>query len=95
MIVVHFRPLRTLLIAVAVGCLVLAGAWVEPAFAANLSVGDVSLEPCPSTDIGAQPQLRRPSGASCSLTGDAAVSNRPAATVWRPATPLCRVWTDR
>ena len=47
------------------GWLVLAGAWVEPAFAANLSVADVSLEPCPSTDIGAQPQLRRPSGASC------------------------------
>jgi len=33
--------------------------------AADLSVSQVSLEPCPSDDIGAQPQLRRPSGASC------------------------------
>lgn len=33
--------------------------------AASLSVRDVSLEPCPSDDIGAQPQLKRPSGASC------------------------------
>jgi hypothetical protein len=62
---VHFRPLRSLLGAVAVLWLVLAGVWVEPALAANLSVGEVSLEPCPSADIGAQPQLRRPSGASC------------------------------
>jgi hypothetical protein len=36
-----------------------------PAQAADLSVRDVSLDPCPSADIGAQPQLRRPSGASC------------------------------
>jgi len=64
-IVVHFRPLRFLLGAVAVVWLVLAGVWVEPALAANLSVAEVSLEPCPSDDIGAQPQLRRPSGASC------------------------------
>jgi hypothetical protein len=34
-------------------------------FAASLSVREVSLEPCPSDDIGAQPQLKRPSGASC------------------------------
>lgn len=40
---------------------------IQPAaaLAASLSVSDVSLEPCPSVDIGAQPQLRRPSGASC------------------------------
>ena len=33
--------------------------------AADLTVSQVSLEPCPRDDIGAQPQLRRPSGASC------------------------------
>lgn len=33
--------------------------------ALDLAVSDVSLEPCPASDIGAQPQLRRPSGASC------------------------------
>jgi hypothetical protein len=38
---------------------------VPPALAASLTVSDVSLEPCPAADIGAQPQLRRPSGASC------------------------------
>lgn len=36
-----------------------------PAWAAELRVSDVSLEPCPSTDVGTQPELRRPSGASC------------------------------
>jgi len=36
------------------------GAW-----AAGLTVHDVSLDPCPAEDIGAQPQLKRPSGASC------------------------------
>ncbi len=41
----------------------LAGA--APAWAATLVVSEVSLEPCPSEDVGAQPQLRRPSGASC------------------------------
>ena len=64
-IAVRFRPLRSLLAALAVVGLVLAGVWVEPALAASLSVGEVGLEPCPSADIGAQPQLRRPSGASC------------------------------
>ncbi|MEY3735188.1 MAG: hypothetical protein RLZZ624_246, partial [Cyanobacteriota bacterium] len=33
--------------------------------ALDLAVSEVSLEPCPASDIGAQPQLRRPSGASC------------------------------
>ena len=61
----HLRPLRSLLAAVVVLGIVLAGAWVQPAWAANLSVRDVGLEPCPTADIGAQPQLRRPSGASC------------------------------
>ena len=36
-----------------------------PAWAANLVVSEVSLEPCPAEDVGSQPQLRRPSGASC------------------------------
>jgi hypothetical protein len=62
---VLLRPLRSLLGVVAVLWLVVGVVWVEPAWAANLSVSEVSLEPCPSADIGAQPQLRRPSGASC------------------------------
>jgi len=45
------------------GGTLLAGA--APAWAATLVVSEVSLEPCPSEDVGAQPQLRRPSGASC------------------------------
>jgi len=36
-----------------------------PAWAASLVVSEVSLEPCPAEDVGSQPQLRRPSGASC------------------------------
>jgi hypothetical protein len=36
-----------------------------PAWAADLRVSEVSLEPCPSSDVGAQPELRRPTGASC------------------------------
>ncbi|MEY3963384.1 MAG: hypothetical protein RLZZ106_639, partial [Cyanobacteriota bacterium] len=37
----------------------------QPALAAELRVIEASLQPCPSADIGAQPELRRPSGASC------------------------------
>ena len=62
---VLLRPLRSLFAAALVLGLVLAGPWAAPALAANLSVSQVSLDPCPSDDIGAQPQLRRPSGASC------------------------------
>jgi hypothetical protein len=36
-----------------------------PALAADLLVRDVTLEPCPADDIAAQPELRRPAGASC------------------------------
>ena len=36
-----------------------------PAWAAGLQVREVSLEPCPSGDVGAQPELRSPTGASC------------------------------
>lgn len=35
------------------------------AWAAELGVSEVSLEPCPAEDVAAQPELRRPSGASC------------------------------
>ena len=35
------------------------------AWAADLQVSEVTLEPCPSEDVGAQPELRRPAGASC------------------------------
>lgn len=37
----------------------------QPALAAELRVIESTLQPCPSGDIGAQPELRRPSGASC------------------------------
>ncbi|MFM7315092.1 MAG: hypothetical protein ACKO0M_18360 [Cyanobium sp.] len=36
-----------------------------PAWAAELKVSSVRLEPCPADDAGSQPQLRRPTGASC------------------------------
>lgn len=36
-----------------------------PAWAADLRVSEVRLEPCPAEDAGSQPELRRPSGASC------------------------------
>lgn len=36
-----------------------------PAAAADLQVSEVSLDPCPVEDVGAQPELRRPTGASC------------------------------
>ena len=35
------------------------------AWAADLQVSEVTLEACPTEDVGAQPELRRPSGASC------------------------------
>jgi hypothetical protein len=36
-----------------------------PAWAAELQVSQVRIEPCPAKDAGSQPELRRPSGASC------------------------------
>jgi len=48
----------------ALALLVLLGS-APGAWAAGLTVHDVSLDPCPAEDIGAQPQLKRPSGASC------------------------------
>ena len=35
------------------------------AWAADLKVSGVSLEPCPTGDVGAQPELSRPTGARC------------------------------
>ena len=35
------------------------------AWAADLEVRSLVLDPCPAADVGAQPELRRPSGASC------------------------------
>jgi hypothetical protein len=49
--------------------LVLAGVLLvglpQTAWATELGVRDVVLEPCPAEDVGAQPELRRPTGASC------------------------------
>jgi hypothetical protein len=59
------RALTIHLLAALLCCCGLLGPAVPPALAAGLTVTQVSLEPCPSADIGAQPQLRRPSGASC------------------------------
>ncbi|MFM8545020.1 MAG: hypothetical protein ACKOAP_08550 [Vulcanococcus sp.] len=48
------------------GALVLPrGGWPPPAPAAARSGRGGSLVPCPAADIGAQPQLLRPSGARC------------------------------
>ncbi|MEN9767139.1 MAG: hypothetical protein RLZZ32_1099 [Cyanobacteriota bacterium] len=55
------RPVAALLLPLVLLCCFA----VPPVLAAALSVRDVSLEPCPSDDIGSQPQLKRPSGASC------------------------------
>jgi hypothetical protein len=57
------RSLGRMLAALLLPLLLLAPA---PAWAApSLQVSEVTLEPCPSDDVGAQPELRRPSGASC------------------------------
>lgn len=37
----------------------------QTAWATELIVRKVVLEPCPPEDVGAQPELRRPTGASC------------------------------
>ena len=48
--------------------LVLAGVLLvglpQTAWATELGVRHVVLEPCPAEDVGAQPELRRPTGAS-------------------------------
>ena len=55
------RWLARLLALLIIGALVLPA----PAWAADLQVSELSIEPCPAEDIGAQPELRRPAGASC------------------------------
>ena len=52
-----------LLLALALGGLLLLDP--TPALAADLQVSDVRLERCPADDIGSQPDLSRPAGASC------------------------------
>jgi len=51
------------LLALALGWLLLLDA--APALAADLQVSEVRLERCPVDDIGSQPDLSRPAGASC------------------------------
>lgn len=57
-------PFIRLLSALALGLLLML---VAPgaAIAAELAVSEVVLEPCPADDLGSQPELARPSGASC------------------------------
>lgn len=44
---------------------------VQAAWAAELSVADVQLEPCPASDAASQSGLRRPAGAGCwALSGE-------------------------
>ena len=45
--------------------LLLLMAPAAPAWALDLAVSEVRLEPCPADDPGAQPELKRPSGARC------------------------------
>ena len=43
----------------------------QPAWAADLSVSDVRLEPCPAADAASQSDLSRPTGAGCwALSGE-------------------------
>ena len=54
------RLLISALSLVLIGLLAPSAAW-----ATELGVSDGRLDPCPTTDVGAQPELGRPSGASC------------------------------
>jgi hypothetical protein len=56
---------RRLLQALLLGLLLLPLLPASPAWAADLRVSEVRLEPCPAGDAGAQPQGLRPIGASC------------------------------
>jgi hypothetical protein len=56
--------LLSLVLALGVALLLLVGP-AAPAWAFDLAVNGVSLEPCPADDPGAQPDLRRLGGASC------------------------------
>ncbi|MEB3201939.1 MAG: hypothetical protein VKK05_03885 [Synechococcus sp.] len=62
------RTLQRLVLALLLGiCLALLAWQVHPpaALAADLQVGEVTLEPCPSEDPASQSGLKRPAGASC------------------------------
>lgn len=59
------RRHRWLLAPLLAALLLLAPWGASPAWAADLQVSEVRLEPCPADDVGSQPELRRPSGASC------------------------------
>ncbi len=54
---------RRVVLTFALGCLLLLQA--GPALAADLQVSEVRLERCPADDVGSQPDLDRPAGASC------------------------------
>jgi hypothetical protein len=61
------QPLALLLgLSLGLGLLLaLALGGASPVWAADLQVSEVRLEPCPSADVGSQPDLSRPSGATC------------------------------
>ncbi len=59
----RFRPLPALLaLALLLPALLLAPV---PAWAADLSVSEVTLEPCPADDVAARPETSRAGGARC------------------------------
>ena len=66
---VRFACLVRRSLAPGLGALILAGVFLlaspQAAWATDLTVRDVVLEVCPAEDVGAQPELRRPTGASC------------------------------
>lgn len=65
--ITHWQLLVSLLLALAL----LLGPTVRPAWAADLSVSDVHLEPCPSSDAASQSGLTRATGAGCwALSGE-------------------------
>ncbi len=61
----RLRGLLSLITAGACLLLVLLAPGVPAAWAADLRVENVRLEPCAASDPGSQPDLRRPSGAAC------------------------------
>jgi hypothetical protein len=67
-------PLLRLLLRLSIVLLVVCGA---PALAGatDLKVSDVVLEPCPADDLGTQPTLARPSGATCWALRGVVVNN--------------------
>jgi hypothetical protein len=66
--------LKRLLPALVLGAVLLLLA--PAAWAIDLQVQEVTLEPCPPDDVAAQPELRRPAGASCYAMRGTVVNNR-------------------